>query len=236
MKNCILISRFTALTLAVLLAVSLISCSGVGVLKPDSEGRYVNEKTGVVYYVAPGYYSVVSYNAEEAVALNDGVNFYAVDGTDNDKWLYSPDFGILLYAEGETIPETLEDFAPTTMNVRLEDDGMMRTVFEEQSKEKISSVLDAYNGEETLRYKGTRANYKFHLEFTSDSHPWLIYNLVYLQYAEPYVTYEENESGESVAVEHGKDFLYNRFDDRFLPIGDEMQTYIDEYYRNTDAE
>lgn len=228
--------RLSVLLVAALLTVSFTACSSVGTLVPgDSEGKYVNEKTGKVYLIAPDCYTVTSYRSDEAVALNDGVSFYAVDGTENDSWLYSPDFGILLYAEGETLP-TLSELAPTMMDVRLEDDGIMKTAFEVGSADKISAVLGAYESGNELRYMGERANYTFYLEFTSEGYPWLVYNLVFMQFAEEYLTYGKDENGEDTVIENGKNFLYNRTEDRFVAIGDELQEYIDGYYHNADAE
>ena len=227
-------------SIAAFLAVLLItlvcsSCSSVGTLTPTEEGKYVNSKTGKVYVVAPDCYTAVSYNTDAPVALNDGINFYAVNGASDDSWLYSPEFGILLYEENETLP-TLAELQASVMDVRLEDDGIMKTAFEIENAEKINAVLSAYQNGTELRYMGDRANYTFYLEFTSSKYPFLVYNLVFMQFAEEYLTYGKDESGADIVIENGKNFLYNRTEERFVAIGDELQEYIDEYYHNTDAE
>ena len=233
MKSCI--TRILAAALVAVTLLSLTACGGVPSLTPNEKGGYVNAKTDVVYYPAPDCYEARSYNAEEPVALNDGVHFYAVDGTENDTWLYSPDFGILLYAEGQTLP-TLGALEPTLMKVILDDGGISKTLYEVESEDKIDAILDAYEEGASIEYPGKRANYKFYLKLYSDKTPWIVYNLMFVQYAEDLTVTVKDADGEISEVNYGKNFLYNRAEDRFVPIGDELQEYIDDYYHNADAE
>ncbi|MBO5270941.1 MAG: hypothetical protein J6B77_09150 [Clostridia bacterium] len=234
MKNSMF--RILAAVLVFVFLLSAVSCSDkLGELTPDEKGGYVNSKNGDVYYPAPACYEVVSYVSEEAVAINDGFNFYAVEGTTDNAWLYNPDFGMLLYKEGETLP-AISDFLPSAMDICLEGDVVNQTIFEIPNSEKINAVLSAYENGETTSYPGKQANYKFYLKFYSAEYSFLVYNLMFVQYGEDLVASKKNESGEVVQVNYGKNFLYNRYEDRFVAIGDEMQEYIDEYYRSPDAE
>ena len=67
--------RGAALIFAVILMASFVACKKIPTLTPDVSGGYVNDKTGVIYYDAPGSYSAKTYLSEEAVAINDGINF-----------------------------------------------------------------------------------------------------------------------------------------------------------------
>ena len=229
------IKRFLTLTILAAFLLSFAACAKVGVLTADENGGYINDKNGVRYYAAPGSYDVKGYLSEGPVALNDGINFYQVDGTSGEKWLYSPDFGILLYAESETLP-TLEDLSPNKMDICLDDGEKMITALEVENVSNISAILEAYNNGETLLYSGKKSNYKFYLKLTSAEYPWLIYNLEFMQYAEDLIVYSKDENGEVTEKNYGKNFIYNRHEKRFVAIGDEMQEYIDAYYHNTDAE
>lgn len=231
-----LFSRVSALLLIAAMALSFFACSDkIGVLTADQNGGYVNSKNNIRYFAAPGSYSVTSYISDEAIALNDGINFYQVDSTLGEKWLYSPDFGILLYAEGETLP-TFEEMSVSKMELCIDDGEKMISAFEVENASKIEAVMDAYHDGEEVSYSGKKANYKFYLKFTSSEYPWLVYNLEYMQYAEDMIVYVKDESGEVVEKNVGKNFLYNRDEKRFVKIGDELQSYIDEYYHNSDAE
>ena len=227
--------RVGALLLAIVSVLSVCSCSRVPSLTPNAQGGYVNEKTDVVYYPAPDCYEAKYYLVEEAVAINDGVQFYAVEGVEAEKWLYSPDFGILLYAEGEMLP-TIDELQPTQISVKVDDGGIMKTVSDISDATKITEILDAYKNGETLEYPGKKANYKFDLKIYSEQYSWIVYNLMFVQYAEDLTVNVKGEDGEVTLVNYGKNFIYNRAEDRFVAIGDELQQYIDEYYRNADAE
>ena len=229
------IVRYSAILLAFVAVMSFSACSRIPNLTPNEKGGYVNGKTNVVYYPAPDCYEAKYYITEEAVALNDGVEFFAVDGVEDEKWLYSPDFGILLYAEGEKLP-TLAELQSNLLSIRLDDGGISKTVSDVEDSAKISEILKAYENGETLEYPGKRANYKFDLKFYSEQYPWIVYTLMFVQYGEDLVLNVKGEDGEIKQINYGKNFIYNRAEDRFVVIGDELQKYIDDYYHNPDAE
>lgn len=228
--------RIFALLFAAFMLMSVASCSEkVGVLASDGDGGYKDSKTEISYRGAPSCYEAKGYLSEEIIAENDGVAFYALDGAPSTEWLWSPDFGMLLYSRNVTLP-TLAELAPSEMYVCLEEDAKMKTAFEVFDQAKIDAILAAYENGEEVDYRGTKANYSFHLRFSSEEYPWLLYNLLYVQYAEDYIVYGLDENGMEIATNYGKDFIYNRSEKRFVAIGDELQEYIDEYYRNTDTD
>lgn len=228
--------RILALLLSALAALSVTSCSQTPTLSSDGQGGYKDSKTEISYRGAPECFEAREYLKDEVVAVNDGISFYALEGAPSTEWLWSPDFQMLLYSRELTLP-TIETFGTTGIYVYVEEDLRLKTAYDETDGEKIEEILSAYaDGDEVPYDTGKTTRYVFHLKLYSEEYSFLLYNLLYVQYAEDYIVYDVDENGQVVdETNYGKDFLYDRSTDRCVAMGDELQKYIDAYYRNTDG-
>ena len=236
-KNNMIKCRVLALALSAIALFSAVSCEKTPTLTSDGQGGYKDSKTAISYRGAPSAFEARGYIKNEVVALNDGIPFYALENAPSNEWLWSPDFQMLLYSRELMLP-TINTFGTTGIRVLVEEDGTEKLAYDETQSDKIGEILSAFeSGEEAPYDKGKTARYVFYLKLYSEEYSWLFYNLVYMQYAEDYIVYDVDESGEIVdEMNYGKDFLYDRSLDRFVAIGDELQKYIDAYYRNVNAD
>lgn len=228
-----LLARAVAGVLLACVLTSFSACGKTPVLTPTGDGGYENNKSDMQYYMADDCYEPASYIKDKVVAQNDGVDFFAVEGVDGESWLYSPDFGLMLYAKDQKLP-TLEEMHCDAVHICLEDETTIE-IYKEENINLVNAIVEAYLNGTELIYPMKKAAYSFRVKFASSEYPWLRYGVIFLQYAEDYIVETKNENGEIVEVNYGKNFLYNRSEGYFVAIGDEMQKYIDDYYHNENA-
>ena len=228
-----LLARAVAGVLLTCVLTSFSACGKTPVLTPTGDGGYENNKSDMQYYMADDCYEPASYIKDKVVAQNDGVDFFAVEGVDGESWLYSPDFGLMLYAKDQKLP-TLEEMHCDAVHICLEDETTIE-IYKEENINLVNAIVEAYLNGTELIYPMKKAAYSFRVKFASSEYPWLRYGVIFLQYAEDYIVETKNENGEIVEVNYGKNFLYNRSEGYFVAIGDEMQKYIDDYYHNENA-
>ena len=228
-----LLARAVAGVLLTCVLTSFSACGKTPVLTPTGDGGYENNKSDMQYYMADDCYEPASYIKDKVVAQNDGVGFFAVEGVDGESWLYSPDFGLMLYAKDQKLP-TLEEMHCDAVHICLEDETTIE-IYKEENINLVNAIVEAYLNGTELIYPMKKAAYSFRVKFASSEYPWLRYGVIFLQYAEDYIVETKNENGEIVEVNYGKNFLYNRSEGYFVAIGDEMQKYIDDYYHNENA-
>ena len=228
-----LLVRAVAGVLLTCVLTSFSACGKTPVLTPTGDGGYENNKSDMQYYMADDCYEPASYIKDKVVAQNDGVDFFAVEGVDGESWLYSPDFGLMLYAKDQKLP-TLEEMHCDAVHICLEDETTIE-IYKEENINLVNAIVEAYLNGTELIYPMKKAAYSFRVKFASSEYPWLRYGVIFLQYAEDYIVETKNENGEIVEVNYGKNFLYNRSAGYFVAIGDEMQKYIDDYYHNENA-
>ena len=228
-----LLVRAVAGVLLTCVLTSFSACGKTPVLTPTGDGGYENNKSDMQYYMADDCYEPASYIKDKVVAQNDGVDFFAVEGVGGESWLYSPDFGLMLYAKDQKLP-TLEEMHCDAVHICLEDETTIE-IYKEENINLVNAIVEAYLNGTELIYPMKKAAYSFRVKFASSEYPWLRYGVIFLQYAEDYIVETKNENGEIVEVNYGKNFLYNRSAGYFVAIGDEMQKYIDDYYHNENA-
>ena len=212
---------------------SFTACGKTPVLTPTGDGGYENNRSDIEYFMADDCYEPASYIKDKVVAQNDGVDFYAVEGVTGESWLYSPDFGLMLYAKDEKLP-TLEEMHCDAVHICLEDETTVE-IYKEENVTLVNAIVEAYLHGTQLIYPMKKAAYSFRVKFASSEYPWLRYGVIFLQYAEDYIVQTTDENGQTVEVNYGKNFLYNRSAGYFVAIGDEMQKYIDDYYHSEDG-
>ena len=91
--------------------------------------------------------------------------------------------------------------------------GSEQMVYHMTDAEQIASIVSAFEGNEKIKYPAIHASRSYRIHFESERYPGLYYTLTYLEYAEDYVVEDTN---------YGKYFLYNPFDQIFVPVGDEI--------------
>lgn len=197
-----------SLGLAVLCLLSFSACGKKGdPFGADDQGRTVNEKTGVVYLVAPDCYAPIA--VDEAVYGTSGTNVYhSLPGVDPAKWLYG-ELGMLLYAEGVTLP-SLEQMTIGRISLRtsagveigeLRDETLIRTA--------VSGYVE---GEDEL-YLGWITPLETYILRFEDPSLGICYEVNYL-------IYQGKTEQERVA------YLYCRAEKRFVAVGEELRSAV----------
>ncbi|MBQ9086344.1 MAG: hypothetical protein IJY47_04065 [Clostridia bacterium] len=202
--------RFLALSLvAVLLLSFLISCSKKGDrFGTDEQGRTMNEKTGVVYQIAPDCYAPIQ--VEEDVYGSSASNVYhAIVGADPTDWLYG-ELGMLLYAEDVVLP-SLNQMKIDRIGVYDSSDSRLGELTDTAV---IENAVSGYLEGENHPYSGLispLAHYTLRFE---DSSLGICYVVNYLEYA-----------GES--EEERVFYLYCRSAQRFVPVSDSLRNAVE---------
>ncbi len=192
---------------SLLLLTSLVSCKVN--LQSGDNGLY-DKKNHISYCHASPVYEAISLLKEYGkltVTDTESYTLYTIPGMDPTEMLATEDFNIV-YADSLDMP-TLMEMMPTILRVctdsleikRLEDAVM------------VAKLVNEYMSGESIEYPGitTLRNYK--VRFESVNHPGFYYTLTYVEYANDLTIEDKN---------YGKYFLYNAFDQRFVPVGDEI--------------
>lgn len=199
---------------ALLLATLLFSSCGMTLQR--SENGYV-DKEGVTWQHASTCYQAVSLGeklGKLAVADKTTYEIYEIPDMDASLWMATEE-GNVLYADGVTLP-TLADMAPASMEVCVENTTTY-VIHTMTDTEALASVISAYTEHEPVLYLGLPVYKTYRIRFLSPDYPGLYYSLTYVEYAEDYVIEDRN---------YGKYFLYDRFDQNFVPIGDEIHNAL----------
>ena len=189
----------------VLLTLSLVSCAR-GNKFTSSGAAFVDKKTKVTYDFAPSCYEPIAIG-EKVYGTDGDIDFYEISGPDPEKWLGDADGGVF-YAKGITLPTVAE------MNVaRLELCTVKNQVVVAKritDTEVVSAIIDGYLSESKILYPNKTASVSYKLRF-ADTSIGVYYCVDFVRYAEDYVL-----KIDGVETSLGKDFLYNRAEDRFV--------------------
>lgn len=211
------IERLLCLSLAILLlALSLVSCSKGNKFKADGLG-YVDKKTKVVYALAPLCYEPIA--LEEDIYGTDGeLEFYKIKGQDPLERVGEADGGVF-YSEDLTIPYI------DKMNVsRLEICTNAQQIYIRDTvtdSSEISELINAYVSAEGIYYPNYAASRSYKLRF-ADSSLGIFYCLEFIRYEKDYVYTKNGEE-----INYGTDFLYNRYEEKFVPAPEALSSRID---------
>ena len=77
----------------------------------------------------------------------------------------------------------------------------------------IVDIVNAFTEGDSIPYPGTTPLRSYKARFESPQYPGFFYTLTYIEYASDL---------EIDGVSYGKYFLYNAFDQVFVPVGDEI--------------
>lgn len=202
--------KVLAIALAALTVTGLLSsCSKKGdQFGTDEQGRTMNEKTGIVYLIAPDCYAPIS--VEDTVYGSSSSNVYhPITGADPTSWLYG-EMGMLLYAEGVTLPAL--DKMNVSRLVVLDSAGGGLGEITDGSK--IGEAITCYTQGKNEPYSGLlppKALYTLRFEDPS----------LGICYVVNYLEYEGRTEGEKVP------YLYCRSEKRFVAVSDGLRAVVE---------
>lgn len=201
---------------SLLCAASLLSCSKGDVhLKSDDKHGLYNTKTKISYsHAAPVYEAtkLVQECGKLEVTDSESYALYTIPGAKPEEMLATEDYNIV-YANDLDMP-TLQEMAPTIL--RVCNDSLEIRRMEDAAV--VARVVKAYAEGTSVDYPGTTPQRSYKARFESLDYPGFYYTLTYVEYSEDLVVNDVN---------YGRYFLYNAYDRRFVPAGEDIRAALD---------
>ena len=201
---------------SLLCAASMISCSAGDVnLKSHEQYGLYNAKTKISYSHASPVYeatSLVKECGKLIVTDSESYALFTIPGAKAEEMLATEDFNIV-YASDMDMP-TLQEMAPSIL--RVCNDSMEVKRVEEAAV--VAKVVKTYAEGTSIDYPGTTPQRSYKARFESLDYPGFYYTLTYVEYAEDLVVDDVN---------YGRYFLYNAYERRFVPAGEDIHTALD---------
>lgn len=210
MKSAIKKALVIGLT-SLLCAVSLVSCKVN--LQSGDNGLY-DKKNDISYCHASPVYEAISLIKEYGkltVTDKESYVLYTIPGMDPTEMLATEDFNIV-YSSELDMP-TLMEMMPTILRVCTDSHEIKRM----EDAIVVASLVNDYTEGESLAYPGLTPLRSYKARFESVNYPGFYYTLTYVEYSEDLVIEGKN---------YGKYFLYNSFDQRFVPVGDDIHAAL----------
>ena len=234
-----------------LVAVTLLAACSKPTLLEEQNGVYFNKKTDVSYRPAPICYEAVAILKSEAVARlsrgkgEDGY-LYAMQGVRTDQYVATA-YNNVFYADGITLP-TLREMAPTS-GLFTKTNVLTAALVQIDEADVLAKMIAAYEGkgfsEDILIVDSAKRIYDFGFKFVSEKYAMFYYALEFHGYDKELTVWEpienaedfpilypgvevttETENGYLYAVYHlGTDFLYDRENKLYYPLGDILVQY-----------
>lgn len=196
---------------SLLLLTSLTSCKVN--LQSGDNGLY-DKQHGISYCHASPVYEAISLLKEYGkltVTDTETYTLYTIPGMDPTEMLATEDFNIV-YADNLDMP-TLMEMMPTILRVCTDSHEIKRL----EDAIVVSKLVNEYSSGESLEYPGITTLRSYKVRFESVNYPGFYYTLTYVEYANDLTIEDKN---------YGKYFLYNAFDQRFVPVGDGIHTAL----------
>lgn len=190
-----------------LLSLSLASCKVT--LQSGEDGLY-DKQNKITYSHASTVYEATALVKEYGklnVTSQESYTLYTLPDTDPLTYLATEDLNIL-YASDVTMP-TLVQMAPSILHICNENLEIRRM----EEIKTIVDIVNAFTEGDSIPYPGTTPLRSYKARFESPQYPGFFYTLTYIEYASDL---------EIDGVSYGKYFLYNAFDQVFVPVGDEI--------------
>ncbi len=202
--------------LCLILSILVLTSCGVTIHEGIGEGDAMDKSNNVTWYHASTCYEAVTLaeKAGKLIVKDRELVLYALPQMDPGKWLATEDANIL-YAAGVTLP-TLRDMEPTALNFYL-DGTAKHKLFELKEEALLNTIIKDYSENQSVLYPASTPYKTYCVRFASETYPDLYYTLTYVEYASDYIIGDAN---------YGKYFLYDRFDQKFVPVGDEIHKAI----------
>ena len=201
------------------LIAALLAFSGCGVTIHEGvgEGDALDKSSGTTWYHASTCYEAVELEkklGKLVVTDKQSYEIYKLPNMDPDLWIGTEDKNVL-YAEGVTLP-TLADMKPTLLNFHA-DSSADKKLYSIDETDLLAAIVADYSENESVPYPSIAPHHTYRVRFVSDLYPGIYYALTYIEYNTDYVVNDQN---------YGKYFLYDRFDQKFIPVGDEIHTAL----------
>lgn len=217
LKTTLLRAIATALLLSLALF-ALVSCSGGNKFVPEGT-LYKDKKNKVSYVYAPLSFEPIAIG-EEIYAQSEYDTFYTIVGQDPLKWVCE-ESGTVFHAKDIPVP-ALDEMALSYIDVCAETATATTVKATIENTDDISAIVDGYLSAESLEYLNVPAELVYKIRF-ADTSLCLYYSVSFLRYSDD-VT-ETLDDG--TVVNHGKDFIYNNFEGRFIPAPEALTKHID---------
>ena len=193
------------LGLASLLLISFTSCKVN--LQSGANGLYDKQHDVTYCHASPVYEAISLLKEYGKLTVTDTESYalYTIPGMDPTEMLATEDFNIV-YADTLDMP-TLLEMAPTILRVCRDSVEIRRM----ENAVIVAGLVGDYTNGESIPYPGITPLRSYKARFESVSYPGFYYTLTYVEYADDLIIEDVN---------HGKYFLYNAYDQRFVPVSD----------------
>ena len=190
------------------------SATACGVnLQSGATGLY-DKKNDISYSHASPAYEAVSLLKEYGkltVTSKESYALYTIPGMEPTEMLATEDFNIV-YSSDMDMP-TVVEMKPTVLRVCRDTVEIKRV----SDAALVSALAASYEKNEAIAYPGLTPQQNYKVRFESVDYPGFYYTLTYVEYSEDLVVEGKN---------YGKFFLYNAFDQRFVPVSDSLHQVI----------
>ncbi len=195
--------------LCVILAAILIGCSTNDF--EVSGDKLVDKKTNIPYTFAPDCYVPIEMSTK-VYGVIDKVTLYEIVGANPEHWL-SESTGTVLYSGDVQLPTIGE------MNISRTELLIDTSSSVELDAELSSTLIAAYIGNENISRPMPPSDGIVHVVSIrfSDSSIGIAYLLTYMELTEDYIVADSN---------YGRYFLFNRFEERCVAVGNLLGEYL----------
>lgn len=216
------ITRKLVVALSVLLVFTtvLAGCSKRGKFESGDNGIYRDKKTSVSYKDAPACYEAYE-RSDELYGSGKGVSFYTIVGLDPLEWLCE-ESGTVFYSENTKLP-TLSEMDISSVGIYWETSEILKLA-DVTDENMIAGLKGSYVSGISLTYLPDTPTINWKIKFC-DTSLGLCYTVTYLEYAEDYIV--TGEDGEQINC--GRKFFRNRYEGKFVPAGDWLDSYVREF-------
>lgn len=220
MKSYSLPRKIVVAVCLLLLATLLLSCAKTNKFIMNGSS-FRDKKTDVTYLDAPPSIEAITVSDREYGKSGD-ILFYEIEGLDPTKFVCEQS-GTVFYAEDLSIP-TLADMTLSFVQIRIEE-TTPRTLSTMDSREDAEEIRAAYLQGEAISYPAHTPVRNLRVRLCDES-LGLCYSLVYVEYEKDYITSAEDGS----EINHGRCFLYNRFESRFVKAPELLIAQVAQIY------
>ncbi len=199
-------------TVCLVLSLLMLSACGLTIHEGIGEGDAMDKSSGTAWYHASTCYEAVELEKKlgKLVVGERDLELYKILDMNPDEWVATEEKNIL-YTSAVKLP-SLSDMKPTELYFYIDGSAehKLQTV---SDTETLQSIIKAYSENTSIPYPAQAAYKTYRIKFNSTIYKGLYYALTYVEYSTDYIVDDVN---------HGKYFLYDRFDQKFIPVGDEI--------------